>query len=127
MLILIAALASDALPYPEQTPQFIEACLHDAVENDFVEVTGDSHKYMCTGPAAEHFWQFLEDAKIDPYEQNAGDDGFWLSRDFPLGGCFKRTRLPDGTPATSGLSCSIWIPRVVRSESGRDRETGNTK
>jgi hypothetical protein len=51
-------------------------------------------------------------AKIDSYEQDAGKDGRWLSRDFPLGACFKRVRMADGTGASTGLSCTIWIPRV---------------
>ena len=45
--------------------------------------------------------------------QDVGEDGVWLSRDFPLGGCFKRIRLADGTRPKTGLSCSVWIPRLV--------------
>ena len=113
MLLLIASMAlAQPAPaaFPERSPGLIEACLANAVEFGGVSETEDSHKYMCTGEAAERLWSFLEKAKIDSYEQDV-PEGRWLSRDFPLGGCFKRTRMPDGSLATEGLSCTIWIPR----------------
>jgi hypothetical protein len=117
MLLLIAAMALTdpaPTPFPEHVPGLIEACLANAIETGEVSETDDSHKYTCTDEAAERFWTFLERANVHSYEQNAGEDGYWLSRDFPLGGCFKRVRMPDGTPATWGLSCSIRIPRPAR-------------
>lgn len=80
-------------------------------------MTADSHKYLCVGEPAERFWAFLAHARIEPWEQDAGAEGVWLSRDFPLGACFKRTRMADGTKAATGLSCSIWIPRRPASAS----------
>ena len=114
MFLLITALAMADQPasaYPERTPELIERCLLEAVEAGSLENTIDSYKYICAGPSAEQLWTFLEDAKVASYEQDAGAEGHWLSRDFPLGGCFKRTRLADGSPAIDGLSCTIWIPR----------------
>jgi hypothetical protein len=117
MLLLIAAMVLTdpaPTPFPEHVPALIEACLVNAIETGEVSETDNSHKYMCTDEAAERFWTFLERANVHSYEQNAGAEGYWLSRDFPLGGCFKRVRMADGTPATAGLSCSIWIPRPAR-------------
>jgi hypothetical protein len=119
MLLLIASMVlADPTPaaFPERTPKLIEACLENAVEDGEVSDTDDSHKYICTGEAAERFWTFLEKAKVRVYEQDTGEDGVWLSRDFPLGGCFKRTRLADGARTTTGLSCSVWIPRPSRND-----------
>jgi len=114
MLLMIASMAL-AEPAPaaflERTPGLIEACLANAIAIREVSETDGSHKYMCTGETAERFWKFLEKAKVKSYEQDVGEDGVWLSRDFPLGGCFKRIRLADGSRTTTGLSCSIWIPR----------------
>ncbi|QAY77248.1 hypothetical protein [Sphingosinicella sp. BN140058] len=121
MFLLIAwmTLAEPAAaPFPERTPALIEDCLANALETDGVSETDDSHKYLCVGEPAERFWSFLERAGIEPWEQDAGDEGVWLSRDFPLGACFKRTRMADGTGAKDGLSCSIWIPRRVAPTSG---------
>ena len=115
MILLIASIATaepNAAAFPERTPGLIEACLAEAVELRDVDTTPDSHKYICSGPPAEQLWTFLVDAKIDPYEQDVGSEGHWLSREFPLGACFKRTRMADGTRASTGLSCTIWIPRV---------------
>lgn len=113
-LIALMALAEPLpAPFPERTPGLIEACLADAVERRQVDVTPDSHKYICTGKIAEQLWAFLEDARIAPFEQDVGSEGHWLGREFPLGGCFKRLRMADGTPATAGLSCTIWIPRIT--------------
>lgn len=119
MLLLIAALLlSDPAPaeFPERTPALIEACLTHAVEMGEVSETDDSHKYICAGAAAERFWAFLENAKVKSWEQDAGEDGRWLSRGFPLGGCFKRIRMADGSRLKPGLSCSIWIPRPRRND-----------
>jgi hypothetical protein len=115
MLLLVASmLLADPAPFPERTPGLIEACLADAVEQGEVSDTDDSHKYICSGEAAERLWTFLEKAKVDSYEQDVGEEGRWLSRGFPLGGCFKRIRLADGSATKTGLSCTIWIPRPAR-------------
>lgn len=114
MLLLIASMAAADPPsaaFPERTPALIEACIENAIETGEVSETEESHKYMCTGEAARRFWAFLEKAKVRAWEQDTGKEGVWLSRDFPLGGCFKRLRLADGARDTAGLSCSVWIPR----------------
>jgi hypothetical protein len=97
-------------PFPEPTPALIEACLEDAVERDLVTKTKDSWKYICADQTAEALWNHLAALKLESWEQVV-PEGTWLSRQFPLGGCFKRVKNPDGTPATSGLSCTVWIPR----------------
>jgi hypothetical protein len=74
--------------------------------------TEDSHKYICANNTAGRLWELLERAQVHSYEQDT-PEGRWLSRDFPMGGCFKRIMLPDGQHANSGLSCTIWIPRPV--------------
>jgi hypothetical protein len=115
MLILAIALLvaeQDAAAFPEQVPGLMEACLTAAVASGDVTDTEDSHKYICAGDTATRLWTYLERAKIRSYEQDT-PEGRWLSREFPLGGCFKRIRLADGTPASGGLSCTIWVPRVV--------------
>jgi len=115
MLILAAALLfadSDTTPFPEQVPGLMEACVTAAVAAGDVSDTDDSHKYICADETAVRLWTFLERAKIRSYEQDT-PEGRWLSRDFPLGGCFKRLRMPDGTAASDGLSCTIWVPRAV--------------
>ena len=115
MLTLAAAMLlaeREPKPFPEQVPSLMEACLNEAVAAGEVSETGDSHKYICGADAADRFWAFLERAKLKSFEQDT-PEGRWLSRDFPLGGCFKRIRLPNGEPATDGLSCTIWVPRVV--------------
>ena len=101
-----------AAPFPERAPGLMEECLLNAVATSDVDLTESSHKYICSGQPAERLWAFLEDAKVVAYEQDAGAEGHWLSREFPMGGCFKRTRMADGSPAASGLSCTIWIPRM---------------
>ena len=116
MILLIASMAlaePPAEPFLERTPGLIETCLANAVEMREVDVTKASHKYMCVGESAEQLWAFLEEAKVEYYEQDVGGEGHWLTREFPLGACFKRSRMADGTRATTGLSCTIWIPRVV--------------
>jgi len=121
MLILAIALQladRDAKPFPEQVPGLVEACLEDAVAAGDVADTEDSHKYICAGDVAARLWTFLEQAGIRSYEQDT-PEGRWLSREFPLGGCFKRLRMPDGGRASSGLSCTIWVPRLAAGTSAR--------
>jgi hypothetical protein len=115
LLTLATALllvVKDDPPFPEQVPGMIEACLMDAVAAGDVTDTKDSHKYICAGDPAVRLWAFLEDAKVESYEQDT-PQGRWLGREFPLGACFKRARMPDGTAASEGLSCTIWVPRIV--------------
>lgn len=115
MLTLTIALliaSHDAAPFPEQMPGLMAACLNAAVAAGDVTDTEDSHKYICAGDTAARLWAFLERSEIDPYEQDT-PQGRWLSREFPLGGCFKRVRLPNGERASEGLSCTIWVPRLV--------------
>ena len=117
MLPLIAFMAlaqSEPRPFPERMPGLMQDCLVEAIAEGNVSETEDSHKYMCSGEAAERFWAFLVQATVHSWMQDAGADGHWLSRGFPLGGCFKRIRMPDGSPAQDGLSCSIWIPRPTQ-------------
>lgn len=119
MLLLIASLAvADPAPaaFPERTPGLIEACLQNALNEGQVSETDHSHKYICSGEVAERFWAFLEKARIEPWEQDAGADGHWLSLGFPLGGCFKRTRMADDAPFRPGLSCTIWILRAASAQ-----------
>jgi hypothetical protein len=111
MLAALLLVAADAPSFPERVPGLMEACLKAAVAAGDVSETDDSHKYICAGPPAAELWALLESAKVEAWEQDAGPDGRWLSRSFPLGGCFKRVRHADGSPATDGLSCSIWIPK----------------
>ena len=113
MLILPFALLSAAIdkPFPEQMPVFMEACLGEAVDAGYVSDTEESHKYICAGKAADNLWAFLERYRIESYEQDT-PEGKWLGREFPLGGCFKRVRMPDGGPLVPGLSCTIWVPRL---------------
>lgn len=115
LLTLAAALilvVNDDAVFPERVPGMIEACLTDAVASGDVTDTKDSHKYICAGDPALRLWAFLEEAKIDSYEQDT-PQGRWLGREFPLGACFKRIRMPDGAAASDGLSCTIWVPRIV--------------
>jgi hypothetical protein len=115
MLILAAALIladGAATAFPERVPALMEACLTAAVAAGDVTDTAESYKYICAGETAAGLWKFLEHAKVRPYEQDT-PEGRWLSREFPLGGCFKRVPLPDGAPASGGLSCTIWIPRAA--------------
>lgn len=102
-----------ATDFPEQVPGLMEACLADAVATNSVTETDDSHKYICVGDTAARLWAFLERAKVKSYEQDVPDEGRWLSRDFPLGACFKQIRRPNGTAGGKGLSCTIWVPRPV--------------
>lgn len=115
MLIFPVALLladADKSVFPEQVPGLIEECLSAASAAGDVTDTDDSHKYICAGDTAVRLWAFLERANVRPYEQDT-PQGRWLSRDFPLGGCFKRVQLPDGKSARDGLSCTIWVPRPV--------------
>lgn len=115
MMTLAAALLfadPGANVFPERVPGLMEACLTDAVADADVTDTDDSHKYICSGDSAAQLWAFLERANLRSFEQET-PEGRWLGREFPLGGCFKRVRMPDGTPASAGLSCTIWVPRPV--------------
>ncbi len=111
LTVTLALAAHNAAAFPEQVPGLMAECLADAVATGQVTDTDDSHKYICAGDAAGRLWAFLERAKIRSYEQDTAEEGRWLTREFPLGGCFKQVRLPDGERASSGLSCTIWIPR----------------
>lgn len=111
LAIALFAAASDK-PFPEQVPVLMEACLGEAIDAGYVTDTDDNHKYICSGQAADKLWAFLERHKIQSYEQDT-PEGTWLSREFPLGGCFKRVRMPDGGPVVEGLSCTMWIPRSI--------------
>jgi hypothetical protein len=56
MILLIAAIAfaePGAAIFPERTPALIEACLVQAVEAREVDITNDSHKYICSGQPAD--------------------------------------------------------------------------
>lgn len=113
MLILSTALllaTSNPTSFPEQMPGLMEDCLVAATAAGDVTDTDESHKYICVGETAMRLWAFLERAEIESYEQDVAE-GRWLSRDFPLGACFKRVRMPDGQAANTGLSCTIWVPR----------------
>jgi hypothetical protein len=116
MLLLVAALAqASADPaFPERSPAMIKACLEDAASKGEIKIEDGDRKYICSGAPARALWTFLEDARVKSWEQDAGSEGIWLSREFPLGGCFKRVRNTDGSPATTGLSCSIWVPAPSR-------------
>ncbi len=105
-----AEIAEDPV-YREKMPEMMEACLEAAVDQERVTQTDTDHKYICDGHPAEELWQFLEAANIPSYEQQA-DAGTWLSREFPLGGCFKLLSNDDGSDA-NGLSCTLWIPRLL--------------
>lgn len=110
--LVMAATTVTTPAFPEKMPALIENCLNGAVIDKDVRKTDDSYKYICAGEAAQKLWEFLEAAKIETFEQTPkGDVGRWLSRVFPLGGCFKRLSDGDNAPTPEGLSCTIWIPR----------------
>lgn len=106
----------DRNAFPENMPYLMEACLKNAVDRNDVTTTADSYKYVCTDDSALRLWSFLESVNVSSWEQDVGDEGVWQSRDFPLGGCFKKLRNPDGTAATGGLSCTIWVPRPAAAQ-----------
>ncbi|MDR6126575.1 hypothetical protein QE361_003685 [Sphingomonas sp. SORGH_AS802] len=113
MLILSVALllaSADKPAFPEKVPGMIEECLTSAIAAGDVTDTDESHKYICAGDAAKQLWDFLETERLSSYEQDT-PQGRWLGREFPLGGCFKRVKMPDGQAASGGLSCTIWVPR----------------
>ena len=114
MLLALTLMAVQPEDFPERVPGMIETCLRAAAARGSVSRTADSHKYICSDEPAEQLWRYLEDAKIEPWEQDTKEEGRWLSRSFPLGGCFKRIRNPDGSVATGGLSCTVWVPRSTR-------------
>lgn len=105
---LLATLSAEP-PFPERIPSMIENCIHAALESRTLSKEDGSHKYICGGQVAEEFWDYLEKKHVEASDQTT-DNGIWSSRYFPLGGCFKRVRNLDGTSATGGLSCTIWIP-----------------
>lgn len=114
--VILSALALSASPasakdFAERSPGLLEDCLVRAAADDAVSETDDGYKYICSGDPAQRFWDFLQGAGGEAWVQETLQEGAWDSRAFPLGGCFKRIRNHDGTPATDGLSCSIWIPR----------------
>lgn len=114
-IVLAAAVAAEApagKPYPEPTMALVEACLADAVADNEVTETADSWKYICNGAPARALWDHLEALRIEPWEQVVSE-GTWQTREFPLGGCFRRVKDPEGKPTDSGLSCSVWVPRKV--------------
>lgn len=111
--LLAAAAAAQTPPepgFPEPTLGMFEACLADAVRNNRVSEEDGSWKYICGGQSAKVLWDHLVSLDVKSWEQKV-ESGTWLSRDFPMGGCFRRIRNADGTEATSGLSCTIWIPQ----------------
>ncbi len=112
MLALIAAAAVAAaapVEYPEPTPALIEACLANAAKTKEVSRVDGRWKYICAGKPAETLWYHLAALNQPSWEQVV-EDGTWLSRAFPLGGCFMKVKNRDGSPASAGLSCTIWIP-----------------
>jgi hypothetical protein len=111
-IVLLAAAAAGAGPsFPEQVPGLTERCIRSAIDERETTEEERAHKYMCTGEAAERLWVWLEQAKLPSWEQDTPQEGRWLSREFPLGACFKRIRDAGGRATDTGLSCSIWIPR----------------
>jgi hypothetical protein len=113
-VLLAMLLAAQEPAFPERVPGLIEACLKAAVAEDEVrndDADGPRIKYICTGAPARQLWAFLEQAKLEAWEQDTPAEGRWATREFPLGACFRRVRMPDGTAATDGLSCSVWVPR----------------
>lgn len=111
LLIAMLAAAADPVGFPERSPALIAACLADAAGHGAVSDDKNDAKYICSGTAARALWTFLEQAGVEGWKQDTPDEGQWLSREFPMGGCFKRIRTADGAAADSGLSCSIWVPR----------------
>ncbi|MEP6786736.1 MAG: hypothetical protein ABI898_13510 [Sphingomonadales bacterium] len=111
MTMLITLALAAAAPFPERMPGMMEACVENAMTDGMTSSTVDENKYICVGEPARALWDFLEAAKTSSYEQQTAGEGRWLSRIFPLGGCFKRVSHVDGSPATDGLSCTIWVPR----------------
>lgn len=112
-MLLSLALASDAAPekpFPDPMPGMIENCLLNAVERKSVSKTEDSWKYICTNAPAEALWKHLVSLNIESWEQTVSN-GTWVSRAFPLGGCFRQLKDSEGNTATDGLSCTVWIPR----------------
>jgi hypothetical protein len=119
-LLLLAAAAPAT--FPERVPVMVEACVQAAVADEAVSDEEGSYKYICSGEPAETLSAWLEQAKIEPWEQDTKTEGRWLGRPFPLGACFKQLLKPDGSPG-DGLSCTIWVPHPapVRDEAGPAR------
>lgn len=110
--LVLTALSAETI-FPEQTPGMIESCLYEAVATNSTSTTDDQYKYICSGQVAQKLWSYLEKEKVHSWEQTT-ENGVWLSREFPLGGCFKRVRNVDGSIAADGLSCTVWIPRPTK-------------
>lgn len=112
--ILLSASAIAQTPsektFPEPTIGMVEACIINAVEANAVSRERESWKHICAGEPAEALWNHLVALDVPSWEQVVSE-GTWLSRAFPLGGCFRRVKTPDGQPSSTGLSCTIWIPR----------------
>lgn len=98
------------VPYPEPMPRLMESCFLYAIENELVSEEETSWKYMCGDEPAQAMWDHLATLGIEPWEQVV-PEGTWLTIGFPLGGCFRRIKDPDGQPTNIGISCSIWVPR----------------
>jgi hypothetical protein len=114
MIIWFALVAMAAeTSFPERMPSMMESCINQAVTSGEVSENRKDHKYICSGQFAQDIWDYLENAKIESWKQTT-ENGIWLSRDFPMGGCFKKIRNSDNSTASNGLSCSIWIPRLVQ-------------
>jgi hypothetical protein len=112
LLIKALAQASAGPAFPERSPAMIKACPEDAASKGEIMMEEDDRKYICGGAPARALWTFLEAARVEFWEQDASREGSWLSREFPLGGCFKRVRNSDGSSAKTGLSCSIRVPAL---------------
>lgn len=113
LAVLVAAAAGQTPPepaFPEPTLAMAEACLADAVDRGRVSKDDGSWKYICSGQPAQVLWNHLVSLGVESWEQKV-ESGTWLSHAFPMGGCFRQLKDADGKEATSGLSCTIWIPR----------------
>lgn len=110
MMGLAADSVTPEIPFPEPALAMVEACIGDAVDNKRVLKSENDWKYICSGAPAETLWSHLETFKIKPWEQTVSE-GTWLSRSFPMGGCFRQLKDAKGNIDTSGLSCTIWVRR----------------
>lgn len=112
-IVLAIAAPSEQLPdkpFPDPMPSMMEACLTDAVSRKNVSKEKDAWKYICANEPAQALWNHLEKLNVDSWEQTVSN-GTWLSRAFPLGGCFRQMKDTAGESATTDLSCTLWIPR----------------
>ena len=111
LLALAAASPDDDPPFAEPTPALIERCIENAIATKTVTFQQAKIRYICDDRVAQPFWDHLVALNTAHFEQHAGSDGWWDSREFPMGGCFKQTRQEDGSAGT-GLSCTVWILRI---------------